>query len=190
MRNASTVWPLRIRPERSVTVPEMMSGTVFPDFSKDFRDRRDRGLCVQGVENGFHHQEIDAAFEECLSPGLRRPVESDRTSPRENWDRSHRVKATRSPATGPTIPRQSVVDRFRSPTVSAACRATARPLRHLSPARGRGNPDHPRHRWKNSGSFASALRFAAKEEIVQPDRRGTKSVGLDDVRAGFEIPPV
>jgi len=34
VRNASTVWPLRIRPERSVTVPEMMSGTVLPNFSK------------------------------------------------------------------------------------------------------------------------------------------------------------
>jgi hypothetical protein len=34
VRNASTVWPLRIRPERSVTVPETMRGTLLPDFWK------------------------------------------------------------------------------------------------------------------------------------------------------------
>jgi hypothetical protein len=38
--------------------------------------------------------------------------------------------------------------------------------------------------------LASACRFALKQEIVQPERRGAEGVRLNDVGAGFEIMPV
>ena len=40
VRNASTVCPLRVRPERSVIVPEMMSGNFLPNDLESFRESR------------------------------------------------------------------------------------------------------------------------------------------------------
>ena len=57
VRNASTVWPLRIRPERSVTVPEMISGTFWPRFLENFRDGSDRGLGIQACRKWFRPSE-------------------------------------------------------------------------------------------------------------------------------------
>ena len=63
VRNASTVCPPSIRPERSVTVPETIRGTL-PRFLKGFRDREERGLGIERIENGFDQQKIDTAFEQ------------------------------------------------------------------------------------------------------------------------------
>ena len=79
VRNASTVWPLRMRPERSVTVPEMISGTLLPDFSKSFRDRRRsrpwRSACRKWFPPSGDRRRLRAA----PSPDRRRPGEFDRT---------------------------------------------------------------------------------------------------------------
>ncbi len=67
-QNASTVWPDRMRPEASVTVPEIITGTAVQAARRalvlDRLDREDRGLRVERVEDRFDQQQVDAAVEQ------------------------------------------------------------------------------------------------------------------------------
>ena len=53
-----------MRPDRSVIVPEIMTGIFSPRASSELGDGVERGLGVERVENRFHEQKVDAAFEQ------------------------------------------------------------------------------------------------------------------------------
>jgi hypothetical protein len=61
-----TVWPDRMRPEASVTVPEIMIGRrgVVRMLVEIQVDREQRRLAVQGVEDGLDQQHVDAAVDQ------------------------------------------------------------------------------------------------------------------------------
>ncbi len=65
-QNAAGVWPDSRRPERSVMVPEIITGTLTPRASVDVGDGRDRRLGVERVEDGLDQQEVGAALEQAL----------------------------------------------------------------------------------------------------------------------------
>src|SRR6266567_5138078 len=67
MRDASTVWPLRFRPDLSMTVPEIM-GKFLSGLFKHVRDGEERGFGVECVEDSFDYQKIDTSFDQgvCL----------------------------------------------------------------------------------------------------------------------------
>ena len=67
-QNASGVWPDSSRPERSVMVPETITGTLDPARRALLGDGIDRGLGVERVEDGLDQQQIGAAVEQ--SPHL------------------------------------------------------------------------------------------------------------------------
>ena len=50
-----------MRPEASVIVPEMISGSSTPDLVEQRLHREDRRLGVQRVEYGLDQEQIDAA---------------------------------------------------------------------------------------------------------------------------------
>ncbi len=80
-QNASGVWPDSMRPERSVMVPEIITGSFSPRASSQFGDGVERGLGVQRVEDGLDQQDIDAAFEQAarlFGIGRLQIVEGDR----------------------------------------------------------------------------------------------------------------
>ena len=79
-QNASTVWPDSVRPEASVTVPEIMTGQRSPRFLEELVDREQRRLGVQRVEYGLDQQQVDAAFDQrarLLEVGRDQLVEGD-----------------------------------------------------------------------------------------------------------------
>ena len=63
-QNASGVWPDRSRPERSVMVPEIMTGRRTRAFLRHLGDGADRGLGVERVEDGLDQQRVDAALDQ------------------------------------------------------------------------------------------------------------------------------
>jgi hypothetical protein len=54
-----------MRPEASVTVPEMITGSRSPGFHQ-FVEREDRRLGVQRVEDGLDEEQVAAAVEQAL----------------------------------------------------------------------------------------------------------------------------
>ncbi len=80
VRNAPTVWPVSVRPERSVIVPEISSGTLRPTFFENLRDGKDCRLGVQGVEDRLDEEQVDATFKQTahlLFVGASYLIESD-----------------------------------------------------------------------------------------------------------------
>ena len=71
-QNAAGVWPDSRRPERSVMVPEIITGSVDAAFVADFRDRVDRRLGVERVEDGLDQQQIGAAVDQARAPARHR----------------------------------------------------------------------------------------------------------------------
>ena len=65
-QKAVTVWPLRMRPEASVTVPLMISGRRSPRVLEVLVDREQRRLGVERVEDGLDQQQVGAAFDQRL----------------------------------------------------------------------------------------------------------------------------
>jgi hypothetical protein len=63
-QKASTVWPDRLRPDRSVRVIEIISGKLAPQRLLGLQRRHDRRLGVQRVEHGLDEDEIDAALDQ------------------------------------------------------------------------------------------------------------------------------
>ena len=63
-QNASGVWPDSVRPERSVIVPEIITGTSTPRSSKTSRDGEDRRLGVERVEDRLDQQQVGAAVDQ------------------------------------------------------------------------------------------------------------------------------
>ena len=60
-QNASTVWPERVRPERSVMVPEIQIGSDSSPSSSRSRIGLDRRLAVQRVGDGLDQEQVDPA---------------------------------------------------------------------------------------------------------------------------------
>ena len=68
-QNASTVWPERLRPLRSIAVNEIQSGTLGRDLVRG----DDRRLRVQRVEDRLDQQQVDAALGERRASAPRTP---------------------------------------------------------------------------------------------------------------------
>ena len=88
-QNASTVWPERLRPLRSMAVNESQSGSSGATSAR----RDDRRLRVQRVEDRLDEQEVDAALDErrdLLRVARRAPR---RTSPRGRRGRRPSARA-------------------------------------------------------------------------------------------------
>ena len=62
-QNAAGVWPDRSRPERSVMVPEIITGTLRAARLGDLGDGVDRRLGVERVEDRLDQQEVGAALD-------------------------------------------------------------------------------------------------------------------------------
>ena len=79
-QNASGVCPESVRPEASVIVPEIMTGSRSPDASKMLVDGEERRLGVERVEDGLDQQDVHAALDERahgLEVGVLHLVEGD-----------------------------------------------------------------------------------------------------------------
>ena len=64
-QNASTVWPERLRPERSVMVIDSMIGTSHAHLRRSLLKRaKPAGLGVERVEDRLDQNEVRAAFDE------------------------------------------------------------------------------------------------------------------------------
>ena len=63
-QKASGVWPERLRPERSVMVPESMIGSSTPISSNTCSTAKPRRLGVQRVEDSLDQDELDAALDQ------------------------------------------------------------------------------------------------------------------------------
>ena len=63
-QNASTVWPDRLRPDKSVRVIEIISGSGRPSAASRFEHRLDPGLGVERVEDRLDQDEIDPALDQ------------------------------------------------------------------------------------------------------------------------------
>ena len=63
-QNAAGVWPDSRRPERSVMVPEIITGTSSAALVADFGNGVDRRLGVERVEDGLDQQQVGAAIEQ------------------------------------------------------------------------------------------------------------------------------
>ena len=64
-----------------MTVPEIINGTLRAGFCERVSDGEQRGLSVEGVENGFDDEKIDIAFEQrvrLIEVGLAKLIERDR----------------------------------------------------------------------------------------------------------------
>ena len=79
-QNASGVCPDRLRPDKSVMVPEIMSGSSKPNSSKTCLTANPAALALKGVEYGFNQYRIRAAFDQAaclLRAGFHQFIESD-----------------------------------------------------------------------------------------------------------------
>ena len=65
-QKASTVWPERLRPARSVSVIDTMTGSSSPRASRCLVGCDERGLGVQRVEHRLDQDEVDAAVEQAV----------------------------------------------------------------------------------------------------------------------------
>ncbi len=63
-QNAVGVWPDSVRPERSVIVPEIISGSVRAGAGERTAGGDDRRLCVERVEDRLDQQQVDAALDQ------------------------------------------------------------------------------------------------------------------------------
>ena len=63
-QKASGVWPDSVRPERSVMVPEMISGSSTPSSSNTCERRKARRLGIERVEHRLDQQQVDAAVDQ------------------------------------------------------------------------------------------------------------------------------
>ena len=65
-QNASGNCPDSSRPDLSVMVPEIITGTSMPRCFRDFGDGVERRLGVERVEDGLDQQQVGAAVEQAL----------------------------------------------------------------------------------------------------------------------------
>ena len=63
-QNAVGVWPESVRPDRSVIVPEIITGRRMPFSSNTLLGREDRRLGVQRIEDRLDQDDIGAAIDE------------------------------------------------------------------------------------------------------------------------------
>ena len=63
-QNAVGVWPDSVRPERSVIVPEIITGSRTPRLGEDLLDREDRRLGVERVEDRLDQDDVGAAVDQ------------------------------------------------------------------------------------------------------------------------------
>ena len=79
-QKAVGVWPDSVRPERSVMVPEIISGSRSAALGEDARHGEDRRLGVQRVEDGLDQDDVGAAVDQpvdLLGVGVAQLVEGD-----------------------------------------------------------------------------------------------------------------
>ena len=65
-QNASAVWPDSVRPEASVMVPEIITGSARAGSLEILLDGEQRGLGVERVENGLDQQDVGAAVDQAV----------------------------------------------------------------------------------------------------------------------------
>jgi hypothetical protein len=58
------VWPDSVRPDRSVIVPEIITGRRMPFSIEDSSHGKDRRLGVQRVEDGLDQDDVGAAVDQ------------------------------------------------------------------------------------------------------------------------------
>ena len=163
-QKAVGVWPESVRPERSVIVPEIISGRRTPVLGEDLLDREDRRLGVERVEDRLEQDEVGAAVDQAarrLAIGRDEIVEGDGAE-------------------------AGIVDvgRDRGGAVGRADGAgdEARPVRRLARSTmSAGLAGEPR-------ALAVQLVGEPLHAVVGLGDRGRgEGVGLDDVGAGAEI---
>ena len=79
-QNASGVWPDSSRPDLSVMVPDIITGTLDAALVENLGDGVERGLGVQRVEDGLDQEDVGAAVEQparLLAIGFAQFVEGD-----------------------------------------------------------------------------------------------------------------
>ena len=79
-QNASGVWPDSVRPDWSVMVPEIMTGTSMPRASAISAMAYERRLGVERVEDGLDQEQVGAAVDQAadlLAIGGAQIVEGD-----------------------------------------------------------------------------------------------------------------
>ena len=79
-QKASVVWPESVRPLASVIVPEIMTGTRRPRGCEVRIDGEQRGLGIEGVEDGLDQQEVGSPVQQPpdrLAVGRDELVEAD-----------------------------------------------------------------------------------------------------------------
>ena len=83
-QNASVVCPESVRPLASVMVPEIITGSRTPEPLEHVLDREDRGLGVQGVEDGLDQEQVGAAVDQAArAPRRRSPTSSSNVTLRK-----------------------------------------------------------------------------------------------------------
>ncbi len=165
-QNASGVWPVSVRPDWSVIVPEIITGSRWPDRLEQALDREDRRLAVQRVEDRLAEDEIGAAVEEtaqALGVGRDQLVEGDVAEARiVDVGRDRRRLARRPEHAGDEA---RAVRRFRGELVG-----------RLAGEPRRGEVELVRERFQ--------------PVVGERGRVRVERVGLDDVRARGEVLPV
>jgi len=66
-QKASGVWPVRVRPDWSVMVPDTITGRRRPRSSKSASIAKTAALAFQRVEDGLEENQVRAAVGEALS---------------------------------------------------------------------------------------------------------------------------
>ena len=78
LKNASTVWPDSVRPERSGIVTDAITGTRRTPCVEQLVERVQRRLAVERVDVGLGQQQIDAALDQRARLLARTPSTSSR----------------------------------------------------------------------------------------------------------------
>ena len=161
-QNASAVWPVSMRPERSVIVPEIQIGRRTPNLVERFLDGEDRGFGVQRVEHGLDHDQIGAAAHQARASHRDSRAQCVEVDIAESRDRRHSATARQCGWWGPA----------RRPQSAAV--ATSRFLVAGSPRKAR--------------AFFVQFRDEMLEPVIGLGNRGRiEGVRLDDVGARVEI---
>ncbi len=66
IQKASVVCPERVRPEASVMVPEMISGSLIADFFTGGFISKNSGFGIEGIKDGFDQDQINPAVDKAF----------------------------------------------------------------------------------------------------------------------------
>ena len=160
---ASTVWPDRVRPLKSVMVNETITGTRRPAILKVLVYREERRLGIERVEYGLHQQHVHPAVQQAaglLGVGRDQLIKGDRAESRIMHVGRKRGRLAGRP--------EGAGDETNA----------ARLCGHDRVRRGAGvaRPCHVQ-------LVSQLLQLVVR----QRDRGGVERVGLDDVRPGLEV---